>query len=246
MTSRCPFVRPPFGLRVQLVEHVDPGAAARLGEYRAGPPARVHAHGAVGLGNGLKASSGPRCRASRPSPPGPNQKPGGRERPDDLAVAREPFRAAKWSATTSSRATSTSSTWWSRLTEAWREIVEQRLQTLVKQRQPVFHPRMATPLGDGEIESGPRPPPGPNSSRHPERKRATAPRRAAPRRPGARPAVAFPRAALRLGLEAPDRSLDRVAEQVEPDRFGLARGEDVDDPAPIAYSPGSITVPARA
>jgi hypothetical protein len=100
----------------------------------------------------------------------------------------------------------------------------------MEQRHPVFHTRMAPPVGDRQIQRVLRR----------VLSEQVAPSRAEPRgrllvqrhfrhRPQ-RERLALARAALGRGIEHPDR-LDGIAEQVQPHRIRFAGREDVDDPA---------------
>ena len=111
-----------------------------------------------------------------------------------------------------------------------RQIVEQRLHPFVEQRHPVLHARMSAAVRDRQIDRilGRRLAEDVPPARAEAGDRIRVERHFGHRPQGqALPAIG---AALGAGIEDADR-FDRVAEQVEPHRIGLAGGEDVDDAA---------------
>ena len=125
------------------------------------------------------------------------------------------------------------------------QIVEQRLHPLVEQRHPVLHAGMPPPFGDRQIDRvlGRRlaeqlAPAGAEAG---DRR----PCRAAPRRPGAGSG-----AGARSALRWVPGSKMRIDSMVSPNRSsrtgsGSPAGKMSMMPPRMAYSPGSITVPAR-
>ena len=207
-----------------------PGPRA-LGEHRPGPAAAIDADRAVGLGERREGEQ--RAAGQHRVPAGAVEiQPVRRQRPvRHLAVARhQPARGVVVGDHLEPRRQHLVRL----MVEADRgagQVVEQRLHPLVEQRHPVLHAGMAPAVARSTDRSGRRPPAGRTVSRQPERKRAIASGSSGTSETGRR-IRRWRLSALRwvAGSKHADR-LDRVAEQVEPHRIGLAGREDVDDAA---------------
>ena len=126
-----------------------------------------------------------------------------------------------------------------------RQVVQQRLHALVEQRHPVLHAGMAAAVGDRLVHRVVGGAAGSNSSRQAERKRAIDV--AVERHLGDRAQRQAPRLAPLRWVAGSNTRIDSMVSPNRSSRTGSGSpaGNRSMMPPRMAYSPGSITVPAR-
>ena len=223
---------PTYGLRLQLVEHVDRRRprhrCSARGKHRTGAPAAVHAGRPIGHAERGERGAWPKRQHLIPAVAIEVQHPR-RNRPiRHLSVARHSFAGL---GVVGDHFQPRFQDLIGLVIEAdggVGQIVQQVFHRRMKQRHPVLHPRMAATVGDGQINRVL----GRVLAEHVSPCGAEASDRLlAQRHFGDRAqqqGAALASAALRGRIEGAD-GFDGVAEQVEPDRIGLTGGEDVDD-----------------